>query len=686
MWTRLALATSVLALLLLGVAIGLAGGAQPPFYGNQSSQADLKIVRAWYGSASDPSKGLDVTRIVAAALARRDPSISVSNSTFGDVASGEHKKLWVKYTVRRREDVVIIDEDGVLEFSSLLRQAAAGWTGSANAARTVVIPIPATSLAYSNRLQKLFATVGNGGPGGMANSLVQINPATGAIERSVYIGSDPSKATVGWEDKKLFVMFADGQWAVSVDLDSFKAGIPFTAGSGKVVGMFSLPSSSNGVLVERKSGDYAYELQSYVDGKAAGAAAPCHLQTVPTINSNRLYTYDSQISPSGSGQLIALPNLAFSTHRGSPPFQGNIGLVGTVCGLTVASQGTVFDAETNLVAGTLQTGSGAALAVDTIRPQVYCLEGDRNGMKLGIYALDRFSKIADLNIGGGVSGEGSNLIRWADNGIAFLQGDKIVCSQLNLGPVASPVDLSIERSKPSRPFEAGSVVSYKLTVSNRGPSASANAVVTEVLPPGVTVQSAASSQGQVAIGDGNLQATLGSVPSNGQIIIDVKVRVERLDKPYFVAVVRSFDFDPNTTNNLALPFGINPVSGGEVKAAGPDLLVKLDDVGQRSNGSGVNLESWVVGKATITNQGSLPSKRCLARFYLEEGPRLYLPAALLIQEVEVPEIKAGGSFTLPLNIPLGGSDATGSWFIATVDPTHVSNDTNSDNNEDSMRL
>jgi len=685
-WTRLGLAISVSALLLVGVAISIAGASQPQFYANSSSQSGLKILRAWYGSASNPNNGRDVTQIVVEALARGDKSITVSNSNFTDTASGEHKKLWVKYSVRQRENTITVDEDGVLDFSLLAQVASAPQTQRFNTPRTVVIPIPATSLAYSTRLQKLYATVGSVGPGSLTNSLVQINPTTGAVEKSIYVGSAPSNAIVGSQDKNVFVTLEGGQSVVSIDLDSFKVGATFPVGPSKVVSMFSLADFPNGILVQRKLGDYEYELLPFVDGKSAGAAARCHLHTVAAINNNRFYSYESQISPSSCGRLIAGPRMAFSTYEGSPPFQGNIGLVGSLCGLMVNNQGTVVDPETNQIVGSLNTGFASVLALDTVRPQVYCLEGERGPTKLGIYSLNRYTKVGDVELGGGVTGGGTNLIRWADNGIAFLQSDKIVCSQLNLGPAAKPVDLSIERSKPSRSFEAGSVVSYKLTVSNRGPSPSTGACVTETLPSGVTVQSALSSQAQVVVRDGFLQAELGAIPPNGQVTIDVKVLVERLEKPTFVGVVRSLDLDTDTANNLALPFGVASVSSGEVKAAGPDLMVKLNDVMQRSSGSGVNLESWVVGKVTITNQGSRASQRCLARFYLEEGPRLVVPEALLLQEVEVPPLRPGESTTLTLNVPLGNADATGNWFIATLDPTHVNNDIDPSNDEASAKI
>jgi uncharacterized repeat protein (TIGR01451 family) len=675
MKARLLVFSLVLALTLIGVVNAFPG---------TRAVATLKILQAWYGAGS--GRGRDVTSIVAAALSEGRRSIPANNATFTDTASGEHKQLVVKYSIDGKEGSVSVLENNDLVFSSLgpIANSPGVSTGNAN---TIIVPVDAAGLDYNAQLRKLYATVGDKGQGSMANSLLQIDPLTGKIERTVYIGSDPANLVVGAQGKTVFVAFGGGHSVVPVDTTSFTVGAPLQLGPGTVMNLYDMSGVPNGVIVELKVGDYDYRLIPFADGKPTAEGGHCHLQTVPAINHQRFYTFESQLSPSSSNQMLVLPNLSYETRPSPPQWQGNIGLGGSVCGLALNDQGVVFDPETSQVFGSLKLGFGSVLATDSLRPQVYCVEGgDRGHSKLAIYSLADFAKVGDAEIGGDVSGGARRLLRWGESGIAFLQSDKIVCSRLNLGPVANVVDLSVARSKPSTEFEHGASVSYTLTATNRSEKDSSPATITETLPEGVSVQSATSSQGDVSIHDSYVSVAAGVIPAHKTVTVQIRVMVGNLRDLTFVGVVRSLDTDPDTTNNLALPFGIEALSNVVARAAGPDLTIKLEGVSQRSEGAGVGLKSHIVGTVTINNAGNRASQKCLVRYYLEDGPRLYLPEALLVQELEIGSIEAGGTMTLNLDIPLGHDDVTGTWFIGAVDPTHLTTDIDPRNNEASSRI
>ncbi|MGE0129513.1 MAG: hypothetical protein AB7U82_15660 [Blastocatellales bacterium] len=86
--------------------------------------------------------------------------------------------------------------------------------------------------------------------------------------------------------------------------------------------------------------------------------------------------------------------------------------------------------------------------------------------------------------------------------------------------VQSQSDLFVSGSVSPAPALAGSDVVYTLTVTNNGPSNSANTVVTDTLPPGFTAISATSSLGSCSgVGTGNVTCSLGTLGAPNQCAV-----------------------------------------------------------------------------------------------------------------------------------------------------------------------
>ncbi len=134
-------------------------------------------------------------------------------------------------------------------------------------------------------------------------------------------------------------------------------------------------------------------------------------------------------------------------------------------------------------------------------------------------------------------------------------------------PTSTPVptaDLILTKSAQPNPVISGNRLTFQIGVTNNGPSAAANVVVTDPLPPGTTfctsVQNASCtgctpSQGSCSAPtggtNGTVMASLGSIPPGGFAQVTISVTVTAPGGTSFLntASVTSSTVDPNLANN-----------------------------------------------------------------------------------------------------------------------------------------
>ncbi len=120
-----------------------------------------------------------------------------------------------------------------------------------------VLNLPVNDIAYDRQSMKLFASLpSRAGAGG--NSVTEIDPATGTLGASVFVGSEPNKIAVSDDGQTLYVGL-DGAGSVRrVDVDTHTAGALFRLGSEPFAGTHYLagdlavvPGAPNAVAVAR---------------------------------------------------------------------------------------------------------------------------------------------------------------------------------------------------------------------------------------------------------------------------------------------------------------------------------------------------------------------------------------------------------------------------------------------------
>jgi uncharacterized repeat protein (TIGR01451 family) len=131
---------------------------------------------------------------------------------------------------------------------------------------------------------------------------------------------------------------------------------------------------------------------------------------------------------------------------------------------------------------------------------------------------------------------GFDVFKWTGSGHAPWEGD---------------ADLSIEKSDSKDPAATGRNLTYTLTVTNNGPDAAFNVIVTDTLPPGVDFVSATPSQGSCGRFGGVISCSLAGMVDGATATIDVVVIPRAAGLIQNVASVSSSTGDPVGANDTA---------------------------------------------------------------------------------------------------------------------------------------
>jgi uncharacterized repeat protein (TIGR01451 family) len=101
------------------------------------------------------------------------------------------------------------------------------------------------------------------------------------------------------------------------------------------------------------------------------------------------------------------------------------------------------------------------------------------------------------------------------------------------------------------PVTAGAPATYRIVVTNNGPSVATNVVLTDPLPAGLTSTVVTTTQGSCTPGT-TVTCTLGTMAVGGAATIRITVNLPAQLSPIRnTATVTADQFDPNTTNNSA---------------------------------------------------------------------------------------------------------------------------------------
>jgi DNA-binding beta-propeller fold protein YncE len=305
--------------------------------------------------------------------------------------------------------------------------------GAASVAAAVEVrrvSLPTRGLVNDPVRQRLYASVPGISPT-LGNRVVRIDPTTGKVDASVFVGSEPGALAIDDGASVLYVGLEGARRIVRVDLDSFTTDLDFPIGSagGAFLAerILVMPGNREVIAVQRSQGQFsdAGGVAIFDHGVPRPQVIPVGWRIRSLVWSDDpallyglvefqpgLYTYG--VNPSGVG-----PRGAWND---AVPYGVTIAYAG---GAIYTSEGQVLLPEARELAGTFSGANSAFFTPDVERNRVFYLVGSQ------IYVFDRttFVRVATIDVPG-ISAypyySRADLVRWGHDGLAFGTDDDLV--------------------------------------------------------------------------------------------------------------------------------------------------------------------------------------------------------------------------------------------------------------------
>ncbi|HET6891966.1 MAG TPA: hypothetical protein VFH31_12765, partial [Pyrinomonadaceae bacterium] len=313
------------------------------------------------------------------------------------------------------------------------------------------IPLVTNDVVFSASTGKLYASVpSRAGIDGHGNTITIINPSTGVIENSIFIGSEPNLLAMASDGNSLHVSL-DGAFALrKFDTQTQTPGLQFLVGQDQFFGRFRV----NDLAVAPGNPDLVAVARHFpgLSPPEAGVA---------------VFDTGVQRPQTGPGHLAGSDFLAFSASATKLYGGGFSGTLTTMnidsSGVTVAgtlpfgvgarikfnngrifsSIGQVIDPDAGTLLGTFSNATTNAFVADSTVGRAYYVVGGGFGgggtLTLRAFDTNTFLLVGTLAIPG-ATGDPITLVRWGANGLALRTStNQLFLIQTSLIPSAEPI-------------------------------------------------------------------------------------------------------------------------------------------------------------------------------------------------------------------------------------------------------
>jgi uncharacterized repeat protein (TIGR01451 family) len=304
-------------------------------------------------------------------------------------------------------------------------------------------------------------------------------------------------------------------------------------------GNYKLNNAFEGVRIEDASnniiGGTTGALANLISGNNVGIAivglvAPGVQAMNNLVIGNVIGTNDAVTLALGNAlQGVLLENASDNTVGGTASAAGNV-ISGNHWGLEISGAGSVGNVINSNFIGTDRT---AKIAVGN-EVNGILIDAGTSGNTIGGAAGTAGNTIQfNLSVGQLDQSAGANTIL---SNTILLNGSNI--ADVSLTEVATP-----------SPATAGTNFSYTLTVTDNGPNAATNILLTDILPAGVTFVSVTASQGSASQNQGTISASLQTLAVGASATVTIVVKPTQTGTITNTATVVANEIDPDPTNN-----------------------------------------------------------------------------------------------------------------------------------------
>ena len=437
-----------------------------------------------------------------------------------------------------------------------------GWGMSSAASFTAYIGLASNAMAMNPVNGLLYVSVPSTADSPYGNSVVSVDPATGAFGSPIYVGSEPDKLAISSDGTTAWVGL-DGASAIrQIDLVRGKAGAQFSLGDN--IGTYNFPpfvhaiamlpgSTSTFVAsVTTNNGLYEDTLTIYDNGVPRPLSvvfSTLGMAPAVAVSPTKSEIYATSFA---SGYQVFSYNSSGLTHLAGNSGQSNFNAYyGTELqvdkGVAYLDAGVALNAETGALLGTFYS-SGTTVATgpmvsDSSQGKNFILGGGNSAVQIQPFNESNFTPAGTSTIpvngpqGGYKYGAGDStettidgynnidtMVRWGANGLAFRAANGIFSVRSNVVQDlrTTNIDLGVAVSAPST-AATDSVLTITATVTNHGSSQASDVVLTQTGSSALTFVSASPSQGScVAVLP--LRCDLGSLANGKTASVTLEVQ------------------------------------------------------------------------------------------------------------------------------------------------------------------
>ena len=468
-------------------------------------------------------------------------------------------------------------------YSFTVSTPAPGGGTSAPQIFSAYIPLVSNSMVYNPVDGLIYASIPGSVTSQMGNSIVSVNPQTGAMGTPIFVGSEPDKLALTADGHYLWVGL-DGASAVrKVDLVAKTAGLQFSLPlvnggiydpAATPAALAALPGATDSVIVALSNTNFNSNVGLAIFDTGVARA---------NVASNSNYgnqVYALQVDGTRD-EVYAGGNGAYDTFT----YDANgLTLKTAVANVNTASTaqdemqllpgklltdfGQVFDPEAGALLGTLyvsgqNVAQGAAFA-DIATNKIFMVDTTSGYLYSGFNQIQVFN-LADysstgvtipVNVPANVyplynSVAPTRLTRWGANGLAFhtpfgiysLQSNSIV----DLSSTSADLGVTLAGGGSS---VTGDNTTFTAQITNSGPSAATDVVLTAQPPASGVIVSATSTLGTCSI-VGGISCPIGSMASGATATVTLTVLQTTAGTSTVSVQVAGSATDANAANNSA---------------------------------------------------------------------------------------------------------------------------------------
>lgn len=580
-------------------------------------------------------------------------------------------------------------------FLACLSIAAYGAPLRADDAKNV--PCPAAHLVWDKANQVIYASVpaSAAGAGSQANTLTILSPVTGSLVSSAFVGAEPDKMALSSSGKYLYIALNGANSVRVYNTVEHKLGPTIQLGAGVTVAdLAPAPGSPDSIAVERQnrsgSPSEAGTVVLTPTGETRKSAINGGHSLVYDAISGLMFGFENEISSYGLRTMTADETGVLEVGYKEGIIVGNQHLSAAQNGLVYADTGAVIDPIAGQKIGQFPGhGYGSTIAADASHGRVFFLSGERRGAKIEVFDLHTFAPLGAINVPES-GAPGSQLIRWGEDGLAFIAGGRVwMVASAQVGVKLPEVDLSVTATGMPDVLKLGATAVCTVTVTNRGPAAATGVTILDQLSPNLEVVNVSAKPGSATAASSVARAEVPDLAPGASAQMTVEVRLKPQDpnqdhpliSAWQNAVARSNENDTRPNNNHLVQISKLSSGGPAPALAGADLTGVWKSVTQLNEGAGADLQATIVGEFEVQNIGTEPAPASRMRFFVSDD-RIYDPQfSQLLQEIAVPALQPGGVFKANLKARLAkGVDAIGFFVFAVVNTSNTVQESNKRNN------